>query len=337
MRPQELSAALEVALRVGQPVFVWGPPGVGKSSLMRQAAAQMGLQLIDIRCVLLDAADMRGLPYVKGEVAHWARPAFLPTDGEGLLFFDEMSNAIPEVQSACLQLWLDRQLGEYHLPNGWKIAAAGNRVQDRAGVHRLISSLSNRVLHLDLDVSNVDWQEWAEAAEIDPLVRGYLRFKPGALMTFDAAKGERAFPTPRSWTFVSRVLKGAPLHLRFALVAGCVGEGTAAEFCAYCRVAEQVPTPEEVFRNPDQAPVPLGQPDLLHAVVLALSAYLKDVSRAGPDVLRAYVRYARRLPDEFGVFAARDALAARPNFLVAAPGAGDWLRELRKTGVFSIA
>src|SRR4051812_30960268 len=206
MKPSDVSRALAALVPTGRPTYLWGPPGCGKSSIVRQAAAVMGLDLVDVRATLLDPVDLRGLPRLDGDTAVWLPPAFLPRGGPGLLFLDELAQAAPLVQAACLQLTLDRKIGEYELPAGWSVVAASNRQEDRAGTHRLISPLLNRFVHLDLDVSNEEWQQWAVANTVAPAVRSFLQYRPGLLFQFDPAANPRSFPTPRSWQFVSDVL-----------------------------------------------------------------------------------------------------------------------------------
>ena len=184
MRPSDVSKALAALVPTRRPVYLWGPPGVGKSSLVRQAAERLGLGLVDVRATLLDPVDLRGLPRLDGDRAAWLPPAFLPRAGDGVLFLDELAQAAPLVQAACLQLTLDRKVGEYDLPAGWTVVAASNRSEDRAGTHRLISPLLNRFVHLDLDVSADDWQQWAVPAGVAPEVRGFLRYRPALLYQF---------------------------------------------------------------------------------------------------------------------------------------------------------
>src|SRR5829696_5151135 len=185
MRPSEVTKALAALVPTRRPVYLWGPAGVGKSSLVRQAAEQLGLGLVDVRATLLDPVDLRGLPRLDGDTAVWLPPAFLPRSGEGVLFLDELAQAAPLVQAACLQLTLDRRVGEYELPDGWSVIAASNRAEDRAGTHRLISPLLNRFVHLDLDVSADDWQTWAVAHGVSPEVRAFLGYRPALLFQFD--------------------------------------------------------------------------------------------------------------------------------------------------------
>src|ERR1700722_18655202 len=141
MKPTDVVAALNGLLPTKRPIYLWGPPGVGKSSIVAQAAKALSLRLVDVRATLLDPVDLRGVPRITGTVTQWCPPIFLPTDGAGVLFLDELAQAPPLVQSACLQLVLDRRIGEYELPPDWVVVASSNRAEDRAGTHRLISPL----------------------------------------------------------------------------------------------------------------------------------------------------------------------------------------------------
>lgn len=326
MRPSHVIETLTSLIPTRQPIYLWGPPGVGKSSLVRQAATYLDLATLDIRAVLLDPVDLRGIPAVNGDHrAHWCIPDFLPREGRGVLFLDELAQAPPLVQSACLQLTLDRRIGEYELPDGWSVVAASNRQEDRAGAHRLISPLLNRFVHLDVEVSLDDWQRWAIGAGIAPEVRSFLQFRPGLLFAFDPTAGARSFPTPRSWEFVSSVLPHTAEHLLHPVVSGCVGEGPAAEFCGYLRVYRGLPDLAQVLSQPDTITVPTD-PGVLYALVGALGERARDADR---PTLDAMFRFAGRLPAEYGVLLARDIVAVNPAAL-ALPAAGRWLASHRE-------
>lgn len=329
MRPSELTSALTALVNARRPAFVWGPPGVCKSSVVRQLAKNQGRPLVDIRAVLLDPVDLRGLPRVtKDGRASWCPPGFLPhdKDSNAIVFLDELAQAPAMVQSACLQLTLDRRLGEYELPEGCAIVAASNRQEDRAGAHRMITPLLNRFVHLDVEVSNDDWHAWAIGACIDSRVTAFLRFKPEALFAFDPkAADTRAFPTPRSWHFVSDCIKSLPPDVRlYDIAAGCVGPGAAGEFKAFVDIYQSLPDITRLVASPSTHPLPQNAP----SVTYALCGALVDHLRANPKAANAIATIAARLPAEYGVLAMRDALSVAPSILSTPAGAA-WIKANR--------
>jgi len=308
MKPSQIRAALETLLEVGQPAFLWGPPGVGKSQVVAQVAADHGLELADVRAVLLDPVDLRGIPrFTDAGDTVWCPPAFLPKTGHGILFLDELNAAPPLVQAACYQLILDRRLGEYELPRGWTVVAAGNRESDRAVAHRMPSALANRMVHLDVDPDLDDWLDWALANGIDARLRAFLQFRPKLLHAFDPTRNDKAFPSPRSWEFVSRIMAAGPsLSVLRGLVRGTVGEGAAAELLGFLDVHKSMPDPEAVLADPGNVPIP-EDPAVIYAMCESVARKACDDSMPGLAVL------ASRLPVEFGVLLMRDAAAVEPS------------------------
>ena len=328
MRPSDFVKALAALIPTKRPVFLWGPPGAGKSSLVKQVTNTLSLELVDVRATLLDPVDLRGLPRLDRDTAVWAPPAFLPRNGQGVLFLDELAQAAPLVQTACLQLTLDRRIGEYELPDGWSIVAASNRSEDRAGTHRLISPLLNRFIHFDLEVSHDDWQAWAVPAGIAAEVRAFLHYRPGLLAQFDPTTNPRSFPTPRSWQFVSDVLARTPTELLHPVTAGCVGDGPAAEFLGFLRLFRELPDLDDVLAKPMAASVP-REPAVLYALVGALV----EKCRTAKAPLANFVAYALRLPDEFTLLALRDAVAVNAK-LAGLPTVQQWIAQARQKGLF---
>ena len=306
MTPAQIALALHTLLSIQQPVFLWGPPGVGKSQVVAQVAAARDLELRDIRAVLLDPVDLRGLPRISGEgTAVWCPPGFLPAAGDasrGILFLDELNAAPPLVQAACYQLILDRRIGEYCLPDGWTVVAAGNREQDKAVTHRMPSALANRMVHLEFEADLNDWAAWAQQSGIRPEVIAFLRFRPRLLHDFDPASAGKAFASPRSWEFLSGILAAGPdPSVEYALFQGTVGPGAAAEFMGFLQVWRDLPTTDSILESPSTALVPT-EPAAVYAICEALA------QKAGPDTMNALVDYAARLPAEFGVLLMRDAV-----------------------------
>ena len=251
MTPTAVAQALrQLVVEEQQPVFIWGSPGTGKSSVVNQLAAELGIALRDIRALLLDPVDLRGLPFVgKDGRSQWATPEFLPQDGKGILFLDELNAAPAMVQASCYQLVLDRKVGEYTLPEGWAIVAAGNRDSDRAATTRMPTPLRNRFVHLDFEVDVQEWSEWAIKANVRPEVIAFIRFRPELLSAFD--RDANAFPSPRSWEFVSRIINSGPdPSAEHELIAGAVGTGAATEFSAFLRMFRELPNIDSILLNP---------------------------------------------------------------------------------------
>jgi len=303
MKASNISKSLEQLITLKQPVFLWGPPGVGKSQVVAQSAKSQGLDLIDIRAILLDPVDLRGLPRISSDgLSEWCIPSFLPQDGSGILFLDELNAAPPLVQAACYQLVLDRRLGEYVLPDGWSIIAAGNREKDRSVTHRMPSALANRFVHIDFAVDFDEWLLWAVEMEMAPEIIAFLRFRPALLHDFEPERSSKAFPSPRSWEFASGILKSSTDPDIFSeLLAGTVGKGAAKEFSGFMKIWQDLPEIEDIIENPGQVEIPTN-PAVLFAVCEMVGR--AATMERGDKVLI----FAGRLPDEFSVLLVREAV-----------------------------
>jgi MoxR-like ATPase len=240
-----------------RPVFLWGPPGIGKSEVVADLTAELGGHMIDLRLGQMEPTDIRGIPFFNknNEKMDWAPPIDLPDEELAsqypivVLFLDEMNSAAPSVQAAGYQLILNRRIGKYVLPDNVVIVAAGNRESDKGVSYRMPSPLANRFVHLEVAKDFDSWFQWAVKHNIHQDVVGYISFAKQALFDFDPKSASRAFATPRSWTFVSQFLEdedASDAELT-DLIAGTVGEGTAISFMAHRKVAGQMPKPEEVL------------------------------------------------------------------------------------------
>ena len=316
MRPAHLAQVLDrefAAAAHGHhtPVMLWGPPGVGKSGLVAQLAQRHDVPMIDIRLSQMEPSDLRGIPFRVGDLVQWATPALLPDaarhGGRGVLFLDEITSAAPAVSAAAYQLILDRRLGEYRVPEGWAIFAAGNRQGDRGVTYAMPAPLANRFAHVEVEVDLDDWVQWAWSQGIDERLIGFLRFKPELLFDFDPARtlaGEMAFPSPRSWEFAHRALHkfaDRPSLLQGAL-AGCVGQAAGVECASYLAALDRLPDLDAIVEGREAA-VP-AEIDLQYAVAAALVGRALR-ARGGADAPRVWghiLDYADRLPTrEMGV------------------------------------
>ena len=319
MKPSSIRAALPKLVAKQRPVFLWGAPGVGKSDVIRQIAEDHKLELRDVRLSLLDPIDLKGFPTidtVKKQMS-WLPADFLPKKGKGLLFLDEMNSAPQSVQAAAYQLVLNRKIGEYKLPDGWSVMAAGNRASDRSVVHAMPAALANRFVHLDFDINVDDWSHWAMNNEIHTDLRAFIRFRPNLLHCFDSASNPRAFPSPRSWAFVNDIYKdNHSADDEYELIKGTVGEGAAAEFSGFVRQIKDLPTIDQVLLDPDGTKVP-SSPAAMYAMATALDA------KATTANIARIMKYTNRLPVEFQVVFVRSAIR-RDNKLTSTKSYMDW-------------
>ena len=255
--PTEARSRVLRAFKVQRPVFLWGPPGIGKSELVAGLTEELGGHMIDLRLGQCEPTDLRGIPYFDRDkgVMNWAPPIELPNEELAakypivVLFLDEMNSAAPAVQGAAYQLILNRQVGTYKLPDNVVVIAAGNRESDKGVSYRMPSPLANRFVHLEVRKDFDSWFQWAVNNNVHKDVVGYISYAKQDLMEFDPKSASRAFATPRSWSFVSQFLtdsEATDAELT-DLIAGTVGEGLAVKFMAHRKVAGQMPNPADVL------------------------------------------------------------------------------------------
>src|SRR5210317_1671164 len=254
--PNKAKKSIQRAFAKKRPIFLWGPPGIGKSDIIHQIGDYMDAHVIDIRLSLWEPTDIKGIPYyaANDNTMKWAPPQELPTQEMAkkhktiILFLDEMNSAAPAVQAAAYQLILNRKVGQYVLPDNVLIVAAGNRDADKGVTYRMPAPLANRFVHLELKVDFDDWFAWATENKIHTDVVGYLTFAKQDLYDFDPKGSSRSFAPPRSWSFVSQLLSDdLPESTLTDLVAGCVGEGLAVKFMNHRKISGQLPNPSDIL------------------------------------------------------------------------------------------
>ena len=255
--PNECRSRLLRAFKVKRPVFIWGPPGVGKSELVDSLATELGGYCIDLRLGQMEPTDLRGIPFYNKDSGkmEWAQPVELPSEEMAaehpivVLFLDEMNVAAPAVQAAAYQLILNRRLGTYYLPKNVVIVAAGNRESDKGVSFRMPMPLANRFVHLEVRADYDSWNEWAVQNRVHKDVVGYIGFAKQDLMDFNPRSSSRAFATPRSWSFVSEFLydEDATDAELSDLISGTIGDGLGVKFMAHRKVAGQMPNPSEIL------------------------------------------------------------------------------------------
>jgi hypothetical protein len=272
------------AFRKQRPLFLWGPPGIGKSELVADITEELGGYMIDLRLGQMEPTDIRGIPFYNKDLGKmdWAAPIELPDEELAgqypivVLFLDEMNSSAPSVQAAAYQLILNRRIGKYHLPKNVVIVAAGNRESDKGVTYRMPTPLANRFIHQEMKVEFGPWQEWAVNKNIHKDVVGYLSFAKQDLYDFDAKSASRAFATPRSWSFVSELLEDeeGDDDTIMNFIAGTVGEGLAVKFMAHRKIAGRMPKPEDILAGKEKD-LNVKEVSAMYSLVISMCYELK--------------------------------------------------------------
>jgi hypothetical protein len=235
---QKQLAEFLLNVAVVRPVFIWGPPGIGKSALVQQFAAQVGLPCVSLLGSQLAPEDIIGVPQIEDGVSRFCPPKMIARKEPYCLFLDELNACSHEVQKTFYSLIHERRIGEYMLPPGSIVVGAGNRSQDSAIVKPMSSALLNRMVHVHLKVSHREWLEWAGLNDIHPLILEYVQLRPDQLWS-QPSKHEEPFSTPRSWHMLSDALRayGEPISEEWlaTLAYGCLSPQHAGQFKAFVK------------------------------------------------------------------------------------------------------
>jgi len=284
-------------------LFIWGAPGIAKSSVVEQVADEINFKLIDIRLTQMEPTDLRGIPVPfqskdddNKAYVQWAVPDLLPKRVAGkrvcelqdelsgrkydgaIILLDELPNAAPSVQAGSYQLVLDGALGEYIVPDNVIVMAAGNRETDKGATFKMPTPLLNRFTHIEMRVDFEDFQTFALQTSFHQAVVGYLTAFKHELFQFEATSASRGFPTPRSWESVSDILRGdpnLPESVQMALIAGAVGDGIAVKFLEYRKNAANLPPASDILEGKVHD-LKSKEISLMYALTTAMCYELKD-------------------------------------------------------------
>jgi len=274
-----------IGVQTGTPTILWGRPGTGKTSWVKQLGELLNLPVEVVIASIREPSDFAGLPIItKDDNVRLAPPDWakrLQEAGEGILFLDELSTAPPAVQSAALRVVQERAVGDIYLPDNIWVIAAANPTDTSSGTWTLSAALANRFLHIDWHVAPGAWVEgmltdWSISSDIArlpddwrgineqmrSLIASFIQARPALLLDQpdNADQAGRAWPSPRTWEMVSLVLTaarsiGADDEVEIALLSGCIGNGPASEFLVWERNLD-LPDPESLLAKPSLFKIP---------------------------------------------------------------------------------
>ncbi|MBQ8146631.1 MAG: AAA family ATPase [Clostridia bacterium] len=326
-----LSETYISAIETGTPfksvpsVMLWGPPGVGKSQAITQIARKIQkstgkeCRVTDVRLLLFNPIDLRGIPTANADktLAVWLKPQIFNMSDEtgivNILFLDEISACPQSVQAAAYQITLDRIIGEHKLPDNCIVIAAGNRVTDKSVAYKMPRALANRLCHMEIEPNFDSWKRWAVASGVSPKVVGFLSFRHDFMIENESVAESLAFPTPRSWEMVSKLLNmsNQDEQKMYPMIAGCVGTGVASEFSSWCRIFNSLPDMESIFKG-RTITVP-QKTDALYALVSSMASYAREHKDNTVEIENS-LRYALLLPPDFCVVLIKSYIAIEEGY-----------------------
>lgn len=293
--------------------YISGKPGGGKSSLARSIIHHLGVApelITEFNPSLRDPVDIMGIPNTNGDHATWKSMdefwRLRRVEGDNrprACIIEEMSDATMPMQNPLCRLLLDRHAGELALHENTFFIATGNNTEHKSGANRLSTKLGNRLWNLTFDENLDAWCDWALGANISVKMIQFLRFKPNLLSEFDPNRTIN--PTPRSWEMANCVPEELSPEIYMQSIAGCVGEGAAAEYTGFKRIFEGLPDIDGILMNPTKADVPTD-PAVLYALTGALA------HKSTKDNFGRVNAYVSRLPSDFQVMCVFDAQKLKP-------------------------
>lgn len=300
MKATKLKELVKFCIEKRNNILITGQPGCGKSDIVKQACIDMKVKCIISHPVVSDPTDYKGLPaIVEGNaefLPYGDLRMLLHADEKTVFFIDDLGQASPSVQAACMQLLLAREINGKKISDEITFVSATNRKEDRAAVGGILEPVKSRfktIINLDVDVE--DWCVWAQKEDLPHQLISFIRFKPDMLTSFKPTKDIINTPTPRTVASVGFLQKeGLPNDFYYEVFKGSAGESFATEYTAYLNIFNDLITFEDIIKNPEKVKVPERQ-DTLYAV----SGYI--VYYTSIDNFSTVFKFIKRLPPEFQV------------------------------------
>ena len=326
---KDIPEAVVNVLYAGKVPFIKGSPGIGKSDIIRQVAEELNLKVIDFRLSQADPTDLQGFPgVVEGRSTFYPGEMF-PIEGDEipagyngwLLFLDEMNSAPLSVQAAAYKLCLDKQIGQYSLHKNVAIVGAGNKSTDKAITQRIGTAMQSRLVHLNMAVDPDHWLKWANVAGIDHRITSFIEFRKELLHKFDPSHADDTFACPRTWAFLSDIIKGKEKlsHIDVVTAAGTVGEGCALEFKGFSEIFQSLPKISEIMNKPDTVKIP-NEPSV-HYALAGLISYEVNVNN-----INNLSKFVERLPADFQVVTWKSAVRRNAE-IIESPYIDAWITK----------
>lgn len=314
-----------------------GPPGLGKSDMIKQIGKELNLKVIDLRLAQCEPNDLLGYPsIIEGRTTYVPMDIFplatdpLPLDANGdemdgwILFLDEIRNANTHVQMAAYRLILDHEVGNNPMHERCLVVAAGNREQDGCFVPPMTSALKSRMIHLEMGIDKQEWLGWAVNKGVDARITSFISYKPDMLQTAYVDSKEASYGCGRTWEFVNRLIQGKTNDqlmgiVNRSLIEGAISSAVAIDFFSFIKYFDSVASYKDVIKDPKKAKCP-SQDDigLIWATIGMLTGNfeVKDTAQV--------LEYMGRIPEEYQMVFMKEISVRHPN-IISKPEMKPWI------------
>ena len=230
----------EIPIEKQRPVFLMGPPGIGKTAVMEQIAQELGVGLVSYSMSHHTRQSALGLPFIVkknygGEeysVSEYTMSEIIASVydmiedtglKEGILFLDEINCVSETLAPAILQFLQYKMFGRHQVPYGWIVVTAGNPPEYNNSVREFDIVTWDRLKRIDIDPDYDAWKEYAVNAGVHPAITTYLDIKKGDFYKIESTLDGKTFATARGWTDLSATMR---IYERrgFPITEGLVGQ-----------------------------------------------------------------------------------------------------------------
>ena len=308
------------------PLWIWGPPGIGKSEIALMGTTAMARQMVPLNLQFFERVDLAGAPTVQGGRTQWNPPAMFPADGDPVIFWDEANTAPIDVQAVMFPAIRENRIGDFRLPASTAHLAAGNEAKHRAAAKRTATALNNRFAHARLESSNKAFFAWgtgtlaaefvapppcppaSHASPMHPDILAFLRLRPHLLAPDLWANPDVvAFPSPRTWELVTRAMRVPVRRIRDLIIVALVGTAGGYECLAFLDQMAHIPDPRAILADPDAAAIPGDdKPGARYALAMALA------NMATVGTVDAILRYVERMSPDYAVLCGHQIKTTKP-------------------------
>lgn len=306
--------AVGACIDSNSPVLLWGPPGVGKTSVVEAYSEANGMGMVTLLGATSDPTVVAGIPFATADgrstkvLPDWAQEIFDNPDQPHVVFCDEFSNSPPAVRAALLSIVSQREVAGQELPAGTRFVAAANETDSAADGWELDPATENRWVHVEFEPTpDASIQDRRKGFRQIPLARvpgkrvreKYLETAP-VITEFLAAQPDmvhkqpedatrrgagHAWPSQRSWDRVgvihsTALAEGHSEATIRKLIVGAVGPDAGTRYMAYYGEHGGLPSTQSLYESPTSWSPPKGSPDKVRAAAQSMiTSTVKEPSK----------------------------------------------------------